>query len=282
MEYLVHNDFGRRAHRRDRTIYQRIFSTGEALLQIFAGVDERVFYLRDSFPESEIPQLAFGLFANWVPHHVDVTGTPPELNLTSQPSPTSTPFNRNRRRSQSRANSGTTLDEYAPLSPVIESTALHSEQSDENERDKSESNARRPSPRRTRSSDEDIPDSYERTTRRESRDDSYGGGAFYPGLGIRDPAPQPPILTAIPPPPTSFTGSFPSAFFRYPGLDRDRRDLNFEEFSVIKDMNDLFDERTSLPHDLRRHDTRDEEWKMFIAVSAVIYFVYPTLNDLIH
>ncbi|KAF8318725.1 hypothetical protein DL93DRAFT_339692 [Clavulina sp. PMI_390] len=58
---------GRQERRFQTFIFPRIFETGEALRQITLSIDERVFYLIDSFPELSISQFAFGLFENWVP-----------------------------------------------------------------------------------------------------------------------------------------------------------------------------------------------------------------------
>jgi hypothetical protein len=51
-------------------------------LQISAAVDERVFYIQDSFPQTPIDQFAFGLFAHWVPKEVPVESELPKLAIS--------------------------------------------------------------------------------------------------------------------------------------------------------------------------------------------------------
>ena len=100
VDYLISTNFGGSARRRD--VFQRIFGTRKALAQIFDAVDERVFYLRDSFPETPIEQFAFGLFAQWVPREVPVAPNMPDLAIS--------PVTAHRIRATKRDQASTTLD----------------------------------------------------------------------------------------------------------------------------------------------------------------------------
>lgn len=85
VNHLISTDFGSSASRHDRTVFQRIFGTREALLQIFSAIDERVFYLQDTFPQIPIEHFAFGLFARWVPQEVPVESNMPKLTISPRP-----------------------------------------------------------------------------------------------------------------------------------------------------------------------------------------------------
>lgn len=272
MDYLVTTEFGVKTGRHDRTIYQRIFGTSETLLQIFSGVDERVFYLRDSFPETAMSQFAFGLFSNWDPKDITVGSSMPDLSISPKPVAREPQSEESRVLSPHQEEEDATPSEFPSTSPE---PALPEDPD----------TPFRPTPRRT--------DSWKTRNPRpesprgwgappgQSREEGWGGATPGPRrdtdtrdrmsgsrygqapYGAYDPSNP---LNIWPPPPTS--RSVRDAFLRPPATRSVGQ--RFEEFSILDDISDLLRALPPLPENLYTFDTQHSEWSTFVLVSCFV------------
>ena len=284
VDYLISTDFGVSARRRDRTVFQLIFGTREALVQIFDAVDERVFYLRDSFPETPIEQFAFGLFTQWVPQEVPVVPNMPDLAI----SPVTAHRIQATKREQASTTSGTPRTQRAPslVEPLSTTPESHrSEPEDLNvengELYVSDSESEGPygqAPERGRDSEEEHTWRRERSRPRDrSRRQipsapSYGFGGPSAYTVQRTPPYGDPVLMYS----DGTTG------YLYPSLtpgytsEPSRRPPPFPQSQtwfpklvVIEDLNSkLVSDSTYMSPTLARHDTTSSEYYRFVDVGG--------------